>query len=135
DMRSASTKWGPRHEPPGRSRGEYRSAQHGGHPVSSSPPSPGRLPTLTEVVGHDEGAAAPATPAATTEQELTQRVLANVQRQIDLMLEPRLREAPAPALAPLTDALLREVRGELASALRDIVSRAVAQELSRHRER
>ncbi len=105
--------------------------------MNASPPSPGKLPTLTEVVGLGGGTAAPvtSTPAPTTEQELTQRVLANVQRQIDLMLEQRLREATAPALARLTDAMLREVRGELASALRDIVSRAVAQELSRHRDR
>jgi hypothetical protein len=76
-------------------------------------------------------------PAALTgsEHELVQRVLANVQRQVDLLLEQRLREALAPALARLTDALLRETRGELASTLRDIVARAVAQELSRHRDR
>jgi hypothetical protein len=105
--------------------------------MSSSPPPPGRLPTLTEVVGLGGGTAAPVgpTPPQSSEQELTQRVLANVQRQIDLMLEQRLREAMSPALARLTDAVLREVRAELASALRDVVSRAVAQELSRHRER
>ena len=92
-----------------------------------SAPGPDKLPTLTEVVG----AAAP----AASEQELVQRVLANVQRQLDLLLEQRLREAMAPVLARLTDALLREARGELAAALRDVVSRAVAQELSRHRDR
>jgi hypothetical protein len=92
------------------------------------------VPTLTEVVGAGDGP--PASGAATaSEQELVQRVLANVQRQLDLLLEQRLREAMAPVLARLTDALLREARGELAAALRDVVSRAVAQELSRHRDR
>ena len=63
------------------------------------------------------------------------RVLADLQRQIDLMLEVKLREVLAPALTRATDALMREARTELASTLRDIVSRAVAQELSRHRQR
>jgi alkylhydroperoxidase family enzyme len=101
----------------------------------NGPPSAGRLPTLTEVVGD---AGAPPVQAAAplpSEHELVQRVLGNVQRQIDLMLEQRLREALAPALARLTDALLREVRGELTPVLRDVVARAVAQELSRHRDR
>jgi len=106
--------------------------------MSSLPPPSGRVPTLTEVVGPGGDAAPPAAsavPPVPQEQELVQRVLANVQRQIDLMLEQRLREAVSPALARLTDALLRETRTELASALRDVVSRAVAQELSRHRDR
>jgi hypothetical protein len=99
----------------------------------STPQPPGNLPTLTEVVGAPATSAPAALPP--NEQELVQRVLVNVQRQIDLMLEQRLREAMAPALARLTDALLRETRGELASTLRDLVARAVAQELSRHRDR
>ncbi len=74
-------------------------------------------------------------PAAVDEEELVQRVLADMQRQIDLMLEVKLREVLAPALTRATDALMREARTELASTLRDIVSRAVAQELSRHRQR
>ncbi|HEV7915782.1 MAG TPA: hypothetical protein VGP22_18625 [Albitalea sp.] len=97
--------------------------------MSSGAPT-GRVPTLTEVVDH------PATPdAPPDEQELVKRVLADIQRQVDLMLETRMREALTPALARLTDALLREVRTELASTLRDVVTRAVAQELSRHRDR
>ena len=104
------------------------------------PPPPRRVPTLTEVVKTEPPVApagvepvAPATPSA--EEQIVQRVLADVQRQVDLMLEQRLREALAPALARLTDALLRETRRELASTLQDLVARAVAQELSRHRGR
>ena len=99
--------------------------------MSSPVPPPRRLPTLTEVVRRDAAAA----PAPAGEQELVQLILEDVQRQVDQMLEQRVREALAPALGRLTDALLREIRGELASSLRDIVSRAVTQELSRHRDR
>jgi hypothetical protein len=132
--------------------------------VSLRPAPPGRVPTLTEVVRMPEAqapapaAATPASeprafaptvpaaldsvrggavvvgPAAVDEDELVQRVLADLQRQIDLMLEVKLREVLAPALTRATDALMREARTELASTLRDIVSRAVAQELSRHRQ-
>jgi hypothetical protein len=69
------------------------------------------------------------------EAQLTQNVLADVQRQVDLMLEYRLRDAVSPALARASDALIRELRAELAEALREIVARAVAQELARHRQR
>lgn len=121
---------------------------------------PGHLPTLTEVVHVDVPADAPpdtqatadepAAPAAPDwsqtvrlpggaspldEAQLTQSVLEDVQRQIDLMLEYRLREAIAPALARASDALIRDLRAELAEALREIVARAVAQELARHRQR
>ncbi len=116
------------------------------------PTPPSRVPTLTEVVSLPEAPApavsptafAPTEPAPLApppaaaeldEEELVQRVLADVQRQIDLMLEVKLREALAPALTRATDALLREARTGLASTLRDVVSRAVAQEITRHRGR
>jgi hypothetical protein len=106
---------------------------------------PDRVPKLTEVV--DVSATQAQSIAARlaaqraskepdlAEEDLVQRVLLDVQRQIDLMLETRLRETLAPALARLTDALIRETRNELASTLRDVVVRAVSQELSRHRSR
>lgn len=125
--------------------------------MSTRPAPPGRVPTLTEVVRIPETGAAAATPAPTTafaraepaplqtptrqpagspdEEELTERVLADLQRQIDLMLEVKLREVLTPALTRATDALMREARNELASTLRDVVSRIVAQELARHRGR
>ena len=123
---------------------------------------PQGVPTLTEVVDwHDSDAppstpselgdeaaiadpalmAAPAAPAEPplaslpTESELTEQVLVQVQRQLDLMIEYRMREALAPLLARATDGLVREARNELASTLRDVVARAVAQELTRHRNR
>ena len=124
-----------------------------------SPPSHG-VPTLTEVVDWPDAArlarAAPrsatvaGSPLATIptmetpdapvavlppDEQLIQRVLVDLQRQVDLMLEYRLREALTPLLARAADSVIRDARGELASTLRDIVARAVAQEIARHRIR
>jgi len=106
---------------------------------------PGDVPKLTEVVDVSKAEAASvasrlaahraAQMPEVSEDDLVARVLADVQKQVDLMLETRLRESLAPMLARLTDALVREARAELASTLRDVVKRAVAQEISRHRGR
>jgi hypothetical protein len=124
----------------------------------AGPVPPQRLPTLTEIVDWnqasapglpDAGVGAAAAPEADLageaalrsmalrmpEQQLIQNVLVEVQRQVELMLEYRMREVLAPMLSRATDALIREARAELASTLRDVVSRAVAQELARHRTR
>ena len=69
------------------------------------------------------------------EEHLVQRVLTDLQRNADLMLEYRLRQALAPAMARLGDALVNEVREELVVTLRDVVARAVSQELARQRGR
>jgi len=66
---------------------------------------------------------------------MTQRVLADLQRQVELMLEVRLREALAPILARATDALVRDARKELTAAMRDMVARSIAQELGRREDR
>lgn len=125
---------------------------------------PQHVPTLTEVVDWPQGGAAAlasevasiaapptasmpavlATAAATpaeppailpNEEQLVQRVLVGLQRQVDLMLEYRLREMLTPLLARATDSVIRDARSELASTLRDVVARSVAQELARHRGR
>ena len=121
------------------------------------PQSPQAVPTLTEVVewpdqaqmpvahpqnagGFDEstmlspGGAQPAAPGW-SEEQLMQRVLVDLQHQVDLMLEVRMREVLTPLLQRAADSLVRDARGELASTLREIVARAVAQELARHRGR
>jgi hypothetical protein len=117
--------------------------------MTMRPPPPTRVPTLTEVVALPEAPPAasvaappvtappmPAAPARSLdEDELVRRVLADVQRQVELMLEVKLREALAPVLTRATDALMREARNELASTLREVVARAVAQEIARHRGR
>lgn len=77
------------------------------------------------------GAATPTPPAAIDEATVTQRVLADLDKQLDLMFEHRLRETLAPVLARMTDSLVREMRNQLAASLRDMVARAVALELDR----
>jgi hypothetical protein len=121
------------------------------------PLSPQTVPTLTEVVdwpdptqahagnspqpsgGFDESVvmSSTAAPVASvlSEEQLGQRVLADLQHQIDLMIEVRLREVLTPLLQRTADSLVRDARGELASTLREIVARAVAQEMARHRGR
>ena len=97
---------------------------------------PQRVPTLTEVIEVSELDKAAETAAAfarPSEAELTERVLADVQRQVELMLEHRLREALMPALSRAGDALVLEVRTELASTLRELVSRAVAQAMAQEK--
>ena len=65
------------------------------------------------------------------ETELVQRVMLDMQRQIEQLLEVRLREALAPAVVRATDTLAREARKELTGALRDIATQAVRRELER----
>lgn len=87
--------------------------------------------------------AEPAEPAAppapvlpdVTEAQLAQRVLGDVQKQIDGMLDFRLREALAPILSQYSDALVRELRDELNRTMRDVVARSVAQEMAKLRQR
>mgnify|MGYP007067081322 CR=1 FL=1 len=76
-----------------------------------------------------------ASPPSNLEDQMTERVWAELQRQVDLMLEYRLCETLGPILSRATEAVLRETRQQLASTLRDVVARAVAEELSRHRGR
>jgi hypothetical protein len=63
--------------------------------------------------------------------ELAQRVLAELQPQIDRWLAQHLHDALGQALARLTEALCRELRLELAPALQTLVAHAVLQELTR----
>lgn len=78
-------------------------------------------------------ATAPALPAGAgrDDNEIALQVLDHLQRQIDLLLERRLREALAPAVARLVETLVQEASGELAATLRELAAQAVARELSR----
>lgn len=108
---------------------------------------PAQVPTLTEVIEVDALATlgAVATPAAAQpipldslpvlEGQLAQRVLSDVQRQIDGMLEFRLREALAPVLARHSEAIVRDLKDELSRTMRDVVARSVAQEVAKLRTR
>ena len=57
--------------------------------------------------------------------------LAELQPRLDMLLESRLREALAPALARAAEGLIREARGELASALNELLQDAVRRALQR----
>lgn len=98
-------------------------ADAGPEPVSEAPVPPDDRPA-------DAGLdAAPAESGS--RDELARNVLVEVQRQVDLLLDVRMREALAPALTRTADALVRDARREITAALRDIVDTAVAHELAR----
>lgn len=93
----------------------------------------GRLPTLTEVVlvpVADGGMVPVPRPAvaapALDPGALAEQVLRELQPRIDALLEARLREALAPALARAADGLIRDTRRELAAAVRELVDQTVA---------
>jgi len=98
-------------------------------PAASLAPA---APTPAPTPANAPGLAAKPSPS---EVQLTQRVLADLQRQVELMLEVRLREALAPILARATDAIVRDARKELTTAMRDIVSKSIARELGRREDR
>lgn len=127
-------------------------------------PHPAQVPTLTEIVDlQPPGAMAPPPPphppppspapaaqdrppvaldalpvlgdVVISESQLAHRVLSDVQRQVDSMLEFRLKEAMGPLLARHTEAIARDLRDELNKTLKDVVARSVAQELAKLRQR
>jgi hypothetical protein len=70
-----------------------------------------------------------------SDTQICQRILTDVQRQIDSMLEFRLRESMQPLLAQFTETLMQDLRDELSRTMRDVVTRAVAQEVAKLRNR
>jgi hypothetical protein len=80
-------------------------------------------------------AAVPVEVTDVSEAQLAHRVLAVVQKQIDGMLDYRLREAMTPILQRHTDALVRDLRDELKQTMQDVITRAVAQEMAKVRQR
>lgn len=88
------------------------------------------LPTLTEVVQVDDAAQPPGGVAHSPtcdDEALQRRVVEALQRRFEPLLEVRIREALAPALARATEVLLEEARGELSLALRQLVAQAAAE--------
>lgn len=98
--------------------------------VVSAPPEQQPLPLPPAIPPAPQEA-----PPAVSEAQLAHRVLSDVQRQIDSMLEFRLKEAMAPLLARHTEAIARDLRDELNRTLKDVVARSVAQELAKLRQR
>lgn len=80
-----------------------------------------------------EGPVLPAPPAAPAldVDAVVGQVLAALMPRIDMLLESRLREALAPALARAADGLIRDTRANVAVAMRDLVQEAVDRVLQR----
>lgn len=98
-----------------------------------------RLPTLTEVVSEGQRpvglSAPPRAPEPVDESHIVDSVMVGLQQRVDQMFEFRLREALGPVLARAADLVVQDARQELAHTLRDVVARAVTQELARRRQR
>lgn len=121
------------------------------HVSDERPPSVDRVPTLTEVVdfgpvavpedlraGTDTPPPAVAVPpvaplpsVAPDPEQLVTQVLSELSPRIEMLLESRLREALAPALARAAEALIRESRDGLNRTLRELVEEAVTRALQR----
>jgi hypothetical protein len=105
-------------------------------PATTPPPAPAG-PGDAAVHAAPIVSAAPAVEAPIgvgwSEDRITERILADVQHQVEAVLEYRMREMLTPILTRATDALVRDTRNELTRVLRDVVARAVAQELQRRR--
>ena len=111
-------------------------------PASAAAPSPAPAPAVrTPPISLDslpvlaEAVSPVALQPEVSEAQLAHRVLADVQKQVDGMLEFRLREALAPVLARHTEAIVRDLRDELSRTLKDVVARSVTQELAKLRQR
>ncbi|HET7527580.1 MAG TPA: hypothetical protein VFK10_16675 [Burkholderiaceae bacterium] len=68
------------------------------------------------------------------ESRIAARVIERLQPRIDVLFEHRLREALAPMVARVYNAVAEEARKELARKLREAVEQAVNEELGRHRD-
>lgn len=99
---------------------------------------PQYVPTLTEVVQpvvldtqHAASAFMPASPVAPptglSEEQLVHRIL----QRVDLLLERRLREAIATVVLEQTRSIAPALREEIEIVVRQTVSDALAQELTR----
>ncbi|HZF79697.1 MAG TPA: hypothetical protein VEZ89_07880, partial [Rubrivivax sp.] len=61
------------------------------------------------------------------------QVIAELQPRVQLLLEARLQEALAPALAQAADAVIRETREQVADLLQCLVQEAVTKALEQRR--
>ena len=78
---------------------------------------------------------APSGLSASDVDQVSARVMTDLQRQIDRMFEFRVREAAAPLIGRLVEQLVTELRDELTLTLSDVVRKAVSQEIARQRGR
>ena len=95
--------------------------------IEEAPPAADRLPTLTEVV---DMARPPAEPELDPQRVVTD-VLSELAPRIEILLEARLRDALAPALARAAELLIRDSRVALNQTLRELVEEAVVRAITR----
>lgn len=65
------------------------------------------------------------------ELKLNERVLRQILRRVDFVIEHRVKESLADILQVATEELIKEVRRGLQVTLEDVITRAVAQEIAR----
>ncbi len=110
-------------------------------PGAASQEAPQAAKARTDVLAEEAARPAPVTapdlppPGAElpSHDDLVRQIMGDIQRQIDAMLEVRMKETLAPAITRFTDALARDTRAELGGVLKDVVTRAVTQALTKHR--
>jgi len=102
-------------------------------------------PTLTDVLRLDlepDAVSAPAPPVAAPGRAdgdalqaalFVEPLLEDIVHRLDRVLEMRLRDALAPELERLADRVVQAARDEVAIGLRELVERAVTEELARRR--
>ena len=104
-------------------------------PLNERWPAPGRSLLGAEPSDPSAKPGVPTSPSAArlADDALVEKVLEDVQRQVDLRIEHQLNAALAPVIEKLTSTLAADARVAIAESLREVVQRAVAQELDRIR--
>ncbi len=85
------------------------------------------VPSISALLASVEDAPPPGDPPSARE-----RVLAEVMRELDGVLEAQLRNVLAPLLQQAAETAIRETRERLSATLQQIIEQAVTQELARH---
>lgn len=104
--------------------------------VSASAPPPPQpfFPTpVPEPVPAPPPVPEPVPQFVLNEAQLVRSVMSDLDQQVSLMFEHRMREVMVPAFARATDALMNDLRFELALQMREMVARAVSMALARQR--
>lgn len=98
--------------------------------MSTPPTQPRFVPTLTDVVPPAAAAAASADRKPASLAQLEGQMVNRIMRQVDLVLERRLREAVGQVILEHTQTLAPRLREEIELVIRESVSQAMATELS-----
>jgi hypothetical protein len=105
---------------------------HDAASLSTSAPQPFFPTPVPEPAPPPPPAREPVPQFVLNEAQLVKSVLVDLDQQVSLMFEHRMREVMVPAFARATDALMNELRVELALRMREMVARSVAIAVARH---